>query len=401
MSETWQASVPASVCDVIAALRSAGHPAWLGGESLHGLMCGLRPGVYEVATSAAPDRVLDLFARAVPTRPEAAIVCLPTPDGPIDIASFRNGSTITADLAQRAFTIHAMAYDPHTRELVDPYAGRADVAERRLRGVGPARLRMVAQPIDALRAVRLVATHGYGLDPELEAALKEARLRPSGAELVRIRDEVTQLLLAPGAAKGLALLHRSGIAEQLAPGARPDGAALVAALPAELAPRLAAWLRGANAGRAIRRLGIGSQSGDRARLLLRNHPIDEVADPRKDGSVRRLLRQLGEANVARLVRMRELEIGLLEASEAARTRAQLEALLVGLDRVRTNDARRRSRQALALDGREVMAVLRCRPGKRVGSALHFLGQLIAEDPTLNEPETLRAQLVTWSARCPE
>ena len=48
-----------------------------------------------------------------------------------------------------------------------------------------------------------------------------------------------------------------------------------------------------------------------------------------------------------------------------------------------------------------LRLLRCRPGKRVGSALHFLGQLIAEDPTLNEPETLRARLVDWSTRSPE
>ena len=62
--------------------------------------------------------------------------------------------TLEEDLGRRDFTINAIARDPATGELVDPYGGVADIENRVLRHVGPA---FVEDPLRVLRAARFMA----------------------------------------------------------------------------------------------------------------------------------------------------------------------------------------------------------------------------------------------------
>lgn len=62
--------------------------------------------------------------------------------------------TLQEDLARRDFTINAIAQDPQTGELVDPFGGAADCEARLLRHVGPA---FVEDPVRILRAARFMA----------------------------------------------------------------------------------------------------------------------------------------------------------------------------------------------------------------------------------------------------
>ena len=48
---------------IIAALRAAGHQAYLAGGCVRDLLLGREPTDYDVATSATPDIVLNLFPR--------------------------------------------------------------------------------------------------------------------------------------------------------------------------------------------------------------------------------------------------------------------------------------------------------------------------------------------------
>lgn len=65
--------------------------------------------------------------------------------------------------ARRDFTINAIACDPFTGELIDPYDGRRDLAARVLRHTGPA---FVEDPLRVLRAFQLAARFDLTLAPE-------------------------------------------------------------------------------------------------------------------------------------------------------------------------------------------------------------------------------------------
>jgi hypothetical protein len=111
--------------------------------------------------------------------------------------------SIEDDLATRDFTINAIAHPIADGEPVDPFGGREDLAERRLRAVGPTVFE--DDPLRLLRAVRLEDELGFCLDEETEALVREhAQLvtKPAGerivAELVRLSAEGYRRLDALG-----------------------------------------------------------------------------------------------------------------------------------------------------------------------------------------------------------
>jgi tRNA nucleotidyltransferase (CCA-adding enzyme) len=80
--------------------------------------------------------------------------------------------------ARRDFTVNAIAIDPFTGEVIDPFDGRADLAARVLRHTGPA---FTEDPLRVLRAFQLAARLDFTLAPETAALCRE--IAPTFAEL--------------------------------------------------------------------------------------------------------------------------------------------------------------------------------------------------------------------------
>ena len=209
----------------------------------------------------------------------------------------------------------------------------------------------------------------------------------------RIRRELERLLLGPHVEEALALLRRTGIEAELAQGVGADAAAVVARLPDEIEVRLAGWLRGARAVSSLRQLRFPRRTTQRVERLLRFHPIELHAGSLRPGEVRRLLRKAGEQNVPALLALRRAELATSRDPGAS---ARLDELERAIDGVREAGALALRRFDLALDGREVMRTLGCRPGPAIGRALAYLTDQVIEDPSRNTPETLRALLADWN-----
>ena len=376
-------AVPAAVRDVLAVLRAHDHEAWLVGGCVRDLLRGVAVADFDVATSAAPEAVLALFPKAVPIGIRHGTVMIPTRNGPLDVTRFRAGGTLRDDLAHRDFTVNAMAWDPASGEFADPAGGAQDLAAGRLRAVGSARERFEEDPLRALRAARIGAALGLEPDASIEPAMKDARLPLRKVARERVRRELEALLLAPGVEAGLALLRRSGIEADLAPGTRENGGALAAALPLELPLRLAAWLRGTHAESILLRLRFPRRVVATVARLVALHPID-ARRLRGDADVRRLVSRVGEQGIEELLLLREAEIRV--GGDSAAQREALAILRERIDRVQRVGE-------LAIDGATVMATLGCAPGPEVGAALHYLTDCVLEDPTCNTREALIEKLV--------
>jgi tRNA nucleotidyltransferase (CCA-adding enzyme) len=77
--------------------------------------------------------------------------------------------TLEEDLARRDLTINAIAEDPETGELTDPFHGQRDLQQRVLRHVGEA---FVEDPVRLLRLARLAARFAdFHVAPETERLL--------------------------------------------------------------------------------------------------------------------------------------------------------------------------------------------------------------------------------------
>jgi tRNA nucleotidyltransferase (CCA-adding enzyme) len=391
--------MPEAVGGVVETLAAAGHASFLVGGCVRDLLRGQTPDDFDLATSARPEQLLDLFPRAVPIGIRHGTVMVPTGGVPVDVTTFRGGATIEDDLAHRDFTLNAMAYEPRQQRLVDPFEGRSDLARGRLRAVQDARARFAEDPLRALRAARLLATLDLEVDSEIEQAMAEAVEALRNVARERVRYELATLLLAPGAARGLELLRRTGIERDLAPGAAADAPALVAALPSDLELRLAGWLRGARAASILRRLRFSRRVVQRVEHLLRWHPVESGVVPSRDASVRQHLKRVGEHNVDGLLALRRAELLHADATRGQQAALELERiseLEAAFERVRRAGKLALQRQDLAIDGQTVMRILGCEPGPIVGRALRHLTDRVVEDPSCNTPEALHALLEAWS-----
>jgi tRNA nucleotidyltransferase/poly(A) polymerase len=132
----------------------------------------------------------------------------------VDLVRLRDDD-VRADLAARDFTVNAMAEPLHGGELLDPHGGRADLEARRLRMVGPGSL--ADDPLRTLRAVRLAVDLELSIDP---ATAAEVGRRAPGLRQVapeRVFGELKQVVCAPAARTGLALMEAHGLTAEVLP----------------------------------------------------------------------------------------------------------------------------------------------------------------------------------------
>ncbi len=372
MSDPGPAPLPPAVAELIALLTARGYETHAVGSAVRALLDGEPACDFEVATAADGRALLALFPRAIPIDPHSQRVLLPSAAGPIELV-----------------TIHAVAADGAGR-VIDPFGGAADTAAGRLRCVGHASERFAEDPLRMLRAARLVATRGLTPAASLVAALREQRDEITRTHEVRVRAELHALLLGRFADRGLALLRETGLEAVIAEDGLADAPAVVAALPADLELRLAAWLRGTRVVRILRRLREPRPRVIAVERLLHLHPIDALAQP-SEAAFRRFVRR-SEVLLPGLLALREAEI---EArGEGPSARARLEALRAAIERALEPELEDAD-TALALDGRAVMAILACGPGPEVGRALRQLEKAVAADPTCNTAAALRVRLLAW------
>jgi tRNA nucleotidyltransferase/poly(A) polymerase len=385
-------ALPTALQSIAQKLTVAGRTAILVGPALRDLLCGVEPDRIEVSTDAPLRELLGCFPEAVLIGVRRATVMIPRPPGCVDVTSLPASRAIERELAQRDFTINAIAYDIAQQKWLDPHGGRRDLACDLIRAVGSARDRLAEDPIRALRAIRLAATRGWQLDGELEVALASAA--PALAAIARepVRRELVKLLLAPGAALALERLQRSGIAQQIAPGSAPDAGELVERLPRDLGLRLAGWLRGARARAILQRLRFPREVVERVDLLLRGRDSLDSLDVMRPAAAARFARRIGAQGLAALIALRRAEPTRAASATESALLQRLDALL---DELRDSERVASQRSRLAASGADVIAWLGCEPGPRVGRAIAYLTERIRLEPALNTPDGLRALLRDW------
>jgi poly(A) polymerase len=128
------------------------------------------------------------------------------------------GTVLEEDLLRRDFTINAMARDPLTGAIIDPFGGRADLEARILRAVGnEPEKRFDEDPLRLLRAVRFAAQLDFAIEPKTaQAVINQAQMLEKISR-ERIRDEMNKILLSPQPVLGLRLMVDLGLMQWVIP----------------------------------------------------------------------------------------------------------------------------------------------------------------------------------------
>lgn len=216
-------------------LREAGFEAyWAGGCVRDKLLCR-PPKDFDVATSALPDQIRDLFGRRRTIAVGAAFgvigVIGPPGAGQVEVTTFRRDagysdgrhpdsvtfSSAQEDASRRDFTINGLFYDPIGQQVIDFVGGQADLEKGLIRAIGNPAERFAEDKLRMLRAVRFAATFGFELEAQTQAAIRTAAAQIAIVSPERIAAEMRRLLVEPHRVLGVRLLVETGLAAGVLP----------------------------------------------------------------------------------------------------------------------------------------------------------------------------------------
>ncbi|EDX86515.1 tRNA nucleotidyltransferase/poly(A) polymerase family protein [Synechococcus sp. PCC 7335] len=109
----------------------------------------------------------------------------------IDFAQ-QQGDHIEDDLRRRDFTVNAIAFDPHSQELIDPLDGQIDLDNKILRMVSYQNL--ADDPLRLMRAYRQAAQLDFTLENETQTAIGQLSPKLQQISMERVRSELDALL---------------------------------------------------------------------------------------------------------------------------------------------------------------------------------------------------------------
>jgi poly(A) polymerase len=228
--------------EIVQKLRTAGFESLWAGGCVRDELLGLTPKDYDVATSATPDQIRDLFGRrrTLPIGAAFGVVTVlgPRSAGQLEVATFRKDATYSDgrhpdsvsftdaehDAQRRDFTINGLFFDPIEHKVVDYVDGQQDLAARVIRAIGDPRLRLSEDKLRMLRAVRFAASFDFEIDAETLRAIQAMAPEINTVSAERIGMEIRRMLLDPHRATAMRLLRETGLLAQTLPelAALPD-----------------------------------------------------------------------------------------------------------------------------------------------------------------------------------
>jgi tRNA nucleotidyltransferase (CCA-adding enzyme) len=435
---------PAAVHGIVARLRELGFRSWLVGGGVRDALRGVPPADWDVATDARPDDLLRAFPKAAPTGLKHGTVTVVDDGKHYEVTTLRGESAysdgrhpdavrfvddITADLARRDFTVNAIAVDPATGAVTDPFGGGRDLSARVLRAVGEPRERFAEDGLRVLRAARFVATLEFELDPATAAAIAPTLDTFRKVSPERVRDEWLKTMKARRPSRAFEVMRATGMLAITCPELLEgvgmaqnkwhafdvwrhgmacmdhcvgDAVLRVAALLHDVGkPRTRAFsdktrdwtfydhdrVGAVMAEPICERLRFSNDERRRVVDLVRHHLFHY--DDWTDAAVRRWIRRVGRERIADLWALNEADLrGKGDAIDAGdmtpllRMKEHVARVLAAGDALTVRD--------LAVDGADLMREIGLPPGKGIGILLGELLELVTEDPARNEPAALLA-----------
>ncbi|MSP59027.1 MAG: polynucleotide adenylyltransferase PcnB [Myxococcales bacterium] len=249
-----QELIDADAQKVIRRLVRAKHQAYFVGGCVRDLLLERTPKDFDIATSATPPQIKDLFrnCRIIGRRFRLAHIffgqkiietatfranprevdsdggegddALPTSE---DLLIRRDNvfGNAEEDARRRDFTINGLFYDLDADQVIDYVGGLTDLASRTVRTIGDPDIRFREDPVRILRAVKFAARLDFQVEPAAWQAIMVHKVEIPKCPAPRVLEEVYRLLRGGAGRRSMELLRETGILELL----MPELAALVAA----------------------------------------------------------------------------------------------------------------------------------------------------------------------------
>ncbi|MGM9987491.1 MAG: CCA tRNA nucleotidyltransferase [Bacillaceae bacterium] len=193
---------------IIKKLKQHGYDAYFVGGSVRDYLIGREIGDIDIATSALPEEVMDLFERNVPIGLQHGTILVIEDTEGYEVTTFRVEDeyddyrrpshvtfvrTLIDDLKRRDFTMNAIAMT-EAGEIIDPYDGQIDINQQIIRTVGSATDRFNEDALRMMRALRFVSTLGFTLHEDVIKGITTQKQLLAHIAKERLLNEMDKLL---------------------------------------------------------------------------------------------------------------------------------------------------------------------------------------------------------------
>ena len=397
--------LPPAALKTISSLEAAGFEAFAVGGYVRDCLLGKAPTDIDIATSAVPEEVKCVFkgGKVIDTGLKHGTVTLISDGTPIEITTYRvDGGysdgrrpdsvsftkSLKEDMARRDFTINALACG---REggVIDFFGGINDIKRGIVRCVGKPEKRFEEDALRILRALRFASVLDFSIEENTKRAAIDGKELLKRISAERIREELLKLLCGKNAAEVLTeyieILH--AVLPELSD--LPDitrAARTVESITPLPILRLAAvfhLLEAGKAARAIDRLRLDRKTRFSVLEIIR-HGRDNFEE--NEVSIKNSFRNIGTELFFLTLRLKKASDGDVKSRDKYE---RIRILAVEI----IKSGRCFSLETLAVDGKDVAAVLGCPPGKRVGEALEVLLSAVIEGKAPNTRDALLEYLI--------
>ncbi len=200
---------------IIDVLIDNGFKAFVVGGCVRDILMKKKPKDFDIATSAKPEDVKNLFKKSIDTGIEHGTVTVVIDKEMYEVTTFRidgdyidnrkpNSVEFTndvyEDMRRRDFTVNAIAYND-SDGFIDFFNGFEDIQKKIIRGVGDPYQRFDEDALRMLRAIRFSATLDFSIEESTYNAIIEKKELLKNISVERIREEFTKILLSENSNK--------------------------------------------------------------------------------------------------------------------------------------------------------------------------------------------------------
>lgn len=202
---------------LIERLESHGYEAVFVGGAIRDYLLGKQATDIDIATSATPDEVKEIFAKTIDIGIEHGTILVLVNGEPIEVTTYRTGEknaesdlgkSLREDLRRRDFTINALAMTKD-QQLVDFFGGQEDLKNGVIRAVESPQKRFEEDALRMLRAVRFASVLNFTIENNTFQMMKQMAKALQDVAIERIKVELDKMFLSKVPGKGFQYLVES------------------------------------------------------------------------------------------------------------------------------------------------------------------------------------------------
>lgn len=214
---------------ILTKIEEAGFEAYFVGGAVRDQLLGRSISDVDIATSATPVEIKEIFPYTVDVGIEHGTVLVLYQGNSYEITTFRAETSyrdfrrpdevkfirsLTEDLQRRDFTMNAIAMNKDG-EIIDPFCGRQALLDKKIITVGSAQARFSEDALRMMRAIRFVSQLSFSLDDDCLEALKNMGHLLSHIAVERKLVEFEKLLNGKSRNEAIRLLCSTNLVQHL------------------------------------------------------------------------------------------------------------------------------------------------------------------------------------------